>query len=97
MKRADLLKMHETLSAEALQIMRKKNEDYGADEDPFLNFRAFGAFGVLVRLSDKLARLRTYEERGEFSVKDESVRDTVLDAINYCIIYLAMKYEEEGR
>ena len=60
MTRADLLKMHEALCKDALDIMRKKNEDYGAEGDPFLNFRAFGSFGILVRLSDKLARLRTY-------------------------------------
>lgn len=97
MKRDDLLLMHETMCKEARDIMRKKNEDYAGESDPFANFRAFGSFGVLVRLSDKLARLRNYENRGEFSVKEESIQDTVLDAINYCIIYLAMKYEEAGR
>lgn len=67
--------------------MAKKNEDYGANEDPFRNFRAFGEFGILVRLSDKLARILTYVERGQLTVKDESVTDTLLDAINYLVLF----------
>ena len=88
--RADLLQRHEELCAYARKIMEKKNQDYGADGDPFRNFREFGTIGILVRLSDKLARIRTWEERGQFAV-DETLQDTVLDAINYLILYLAMK------
>lgn len=67
--------------------MEMKNKDYGADSDPFRNFREFGLLGILVRLSDKLARLRTFTERGELSVKDESVTDTIIDARNYLVLF----------
>jgi hypothetical protein len=90
MTREELLKLHADMSTHAASIMRKKNEDYGAETDPFRNFRAFGPYGILVRLSDKLSRLRTYEERGKFSVDDEGMEDTVLDAINYLVLYAAM-------
>lgn len=90
MTREELLKLHEEMGAKARSIMRKKNEDYGAETDPFRNFRTFGPYGILVRLSDKLSRLRTYEERGKFSVEDEGMEDTVLDAINYLVLYAAM-------
>lgn len=71
-----------------------KNQDYGANDDPFRNFRAFGSFGILVRLSDKLARILTYTERGELTVKDESVTDTVLDAINYLILFEGYRLDQ---
>ena len=90
--REDLLHLHEELTAKARQIMVKKNQDYGADADPFRNFRAFGRFGILVRLSDKLSRLRTFVERGSFAVEDEKVEDTVEDAINYLVLFLG--YDE---
>lgn len=92
-RRADLLQRHEELCNYARKIMEKKNQDYGADSDPFRNFREFGTYGILVRLSDKLARIRTWEERGQFAV-DETLQETVLDAINYLILYLAMKERE---
>lgn len=91
MKREELIKYHETLTEEARELMRKKNEDYGTGGDPFFNLREFGELGILVRLSDKLARLRIYIERGTFSVKDESFEDTIQDGINYLVLLGAMK------
>lgn len=91
--RGALSNQHNSLCSSALSLMMKKNADYACDTDLFRNFRYFGSLGVLVRLSDKLARLRTFEERNTFSVTDESLRDTVMDAINYLIIYYVMKQE----
>ena len=88
--REKLLRRHSEMCDQARAIMEKKNEDYGADADPFRNFRSFGAFGILVRLSDKLARMRGYIERGDFSVKDETFEDTGIDALNYVILLLAI-------
>src|SRR5688572_2671660 len=48
---------HEALCNKALDVMKKKNQDYASAGDPFRNFRMFEALGILVRLSDKLARL----------------------------------------
>lgn len=77
--------------------MEKKNQDYGANHDPFRNFREFGLLGILVRLSDKLARIRTFTERGELSVKDESVTDTIRDGINYLILFEGLRRDGEGK
>jgi hypothetical protein len=93
--RQDLYDLHNSLTQEALQIMRQKNDDYSSADDPYRNFREFGQLGILVRLSDKLARLRTFTERGELSVKDESVRDTVLDAINYLVLFEGYRSKSE--
>ena len=93
--RHDLYKLHKKLAHKALSLMSKKNADYAAQNDPYKNFRTFGRFGILVRLSDKLSRLQTFEERGRFSVKDESVEDTALDILNYVVLY--MGYEDDHK
>jgi hypothetical protein len=74
--------------------MVKKNQDYAHQSDPFRNFRMFGTFGILVRLSDKIARLRSFEESGQFVVEDERLEDTLLDIINYAVLYRAMRESE---
>lgn len=45
--------------------------------------------GIMVRLTDKMSRLSTFITTGEFKVKDEAVKDTVLDVINYVVILYA--------
>lgn len=92
--REKLFTLHSALSADALNLMKKKNMDYGGDTDPYRNFRLFGGLGILVRLSDKLARLRTFEERGKFSVEDEGVRDTIVDILNYAVLLYGYQLEE---
>jgi len=88
--RERLLRRHMELCKRAIEIMEAKNRDYGADEDPFRNFRSFGALGILVRLSDKLARMRGYIERGQLAVSDETFLDTGIDAINYVVLLLTI-------
>ena len=95
MTREELLQKHETLCAEARGLMKLKNADYACNADPFRNFRTFGELGFIVRMSDKLARLHSYCERGELSVRDESVEDTLLDLINYSVLLAA--YLQETR
>jgi len=92
--RSELLVLHNELSAKARELMTKKNHDYAVEQDVFRNFRTFGTLGVLVRLSDKLARLRSFEENNVFKVTDEALIDTILDTINYAVIYFAMKQED---
>jgi hypothetical protein len=91
--REQLLKLHSDVTAKAREVMTAKNHDYAHEGDVFRNFRYFGGLGILVRLSDKLARLRSFEENGTFKVEDEKLIDTVIDAINYAVIYLAYKQE----
>lgn len=91
--RTSLYAKHEEICRGAVELMVKKNHDYACEDDPYRNFRTFGTLGVLVRLSDKLSRLRSFEENGSFAVEDEKLLDTVRDAINYLVIYYQMKQE----
>jgi len=86
-KRQHLLDRHKELCAAAHSLMEKKNQDYASDNDPFRNFRMAGRKGIPVRLGDKVARLMSFCERGDLKVSDESVEDTVLDIINYAILF----------
>jgi hypothetical protein len=76
----------------ARAIIEKKNQDYGGGLDAYANFRGASFFGVspvtgiILRVSDKLMRLKTYQDTGALLVKDESVTDSLLDIINYMII-----------
>lgn len=96
-----LFELHEKLSKDALKLMEGKNHDYrGGSGDPFANFRASltlgidPRLGILIRMSDKLARISTFIHKGTLKVKDEGVRDTVLDLINYSVLLQAMIDEE---
>ena len=96
MNRQSLLNLHSQLTTEARALMEAKNHDYsgGRDSrDPFLNFTRVEKLGItdtktgfLVRMTDKISRLITFTRNGEFKVKDEALRDTILDLINYSIL-----------
>jgi|GEM_PF-1796421 len=84
--------MWETFN-QCLAISRRKNADYATDSDPLANFRACQQFGVpltkgiMVRLSDKFARIGNLLDR-EAQVKDEAIADSIMDAIDYLAILL---------
>jgi hypothetical protein len=88
----ELIQFHIKICQKARDLMEKKNSDYGGVDEPFRNFHGFGAYGILVRLSDKIARMRTFLEKLKnkepMAVISESVEDTAIDAINYVILFL---------
>lgn len=100
MTRYDLMALHQALGSAAWSLMEKKNEDYANGDDPFLNFRAsenynvHPAKGILIRMSDKMSRINSYIERGDFKVEDEGLRDTAIDIINYTVLLVGLLEEE---
>ena len=110
MTRPELLKLHEELCNEARKLMEQKNHDYAGGPKtttPFLNFQRVEAMGImstelgfLVRMTDKMSRLTIFCQEGTFEVQDESLRDTILDVINYGVLlygYILSKSVEEQR
>lgn len=90
--RSEYLAFFYSMLARMREITQKKNNDYGGAEDPFKNFREFGELGILVRMSDKWARIKTaLKEKRELQVADESVEDTILDLSIYCLLLLAYR------
>lgn len=97
MNRDELMDFFDEAIDEARQLIASKNHDYAGEggDNPFANFTRVESLGItstergfLVRLTDKLSRLSSFCESGNFQV-DESVRDTCLDIVNYAILYLA--------
>jgi len=91
MNRKQLIEKLTQYQKAELALVQKKNRDYASDKDPFANFQMFGELGFLVRLSDKLMRLKQIFERGEISVTDESVKDTLMDLSNYANLLMAYR------
>lgn len=83
---------------EMKRIRAAKNSDYtGTTDDPFANFNMSRALGIcetetalLVRMVDKIARLKSFIEKGSHAVKDESVKDSCIDLANYALIFAGL-------
>ena len=101
MNRRELFELHRDLSEDALEVMKNKNEDYSSNNDPFANFKGSQSLnidpvkGALIRCSDKLSRISSFIDNGTLKVKDESVKDTIIDLINYSVLIYGMIQEEE--
>lgn len=69
------------IQSEGLELFIRKNADYGD------SYKQYGLIGVLVRLQDKINRCLNISKNG-ISVKDESLRDTLIDLHNYAAMAL---------
>ena len=75
---------HKKICDELNDIYIKKNKDYG---DSFgKTFREEGFASARIRLGDKLNRFSRLSRGHEQNVKDESIRDTLIDLANYAIM-----------
>ena len=78
-----------------------KSRDYGSEHDPLANIRNGALFvgiepwkGAMVRLSDKVTRLATFNRTG--SLHHEGVEDNLLDLASYALLALLLYREEHG-
>ena len=77
---------HMKLCKELNEIYAAKNHDYG---DSFKKTRdELGDIAILVRLYDKLGRLKTLLMGADAKVKGESISDTLKDLTNYALMEL---------
>ncbi len=76
------------LSHEAYMLFLKKNADYGN------SISICGLPGVVVRLLDKLSRAAVVSQNA-IQVKDETLRDTLLDISNYAL--MGVRLIEQGK
>lgn len=74
---------HNNICGELHELYRKKNHDYG---DSFhKGYEEFGLTMAAIRISDKVNRFKTLIKSVR-QCNDESIRDTLLDTANYCIM-----------
>lgn len=99
MTRTEFIKELENIYAESVDISRAKNQDYAQDDDPFQNFRMSEFMGVsipraiLVRVTDKLVRVANLLDKDPV-VANESVEDTIKDALNYLAFILIYRRQK---
>lgn len=75
---------HKKLCDELNALYAKKNHDYG---DSFhQTFVEEGMAMSRIRLGDKLNRFKTLSRKSDQMVRDESLRDTLLDLANYALM-----------
>lgn len=78
------VKAHKEICDYLNKLYEQKNHDYG---DSFhQTFVEEGMAMARIRLGDKFLRFKTLTRSGEQQIKDESVRDTLLDLANYAIM-----------
>ena len=77
---------HEKICRELHNLYQRKNADYG---NSFAKVREEIPNAILVRLSDKLNRLKSLmQDNKQQMVKNESIDDTLMDLANYAIMEL---------
>lgn len=76
------------VQTEALALFTRKNEDYGDA------FAEYGVIGVLMRIEDKLKRAMSITKNGVNLVRDEGIRDTLIDLHNYAAMAIMLMDEE---
>ena len=89
----DRLKTHKKLTEDLHDLYVRKNADYG---DSFRKVREDIPNAILVRLSDKMNRLKTLmtKPEDEQKVMDESIDDTLMDIANYALLELVERYAD---
>jgi hypothetical protein len=106
MNTEELLNLHDQTCEKCKAIMIKKNSDYTGGSkatDIFANFNASMMLnihpvqGLLLRLIDKVQRIRSFTNDKELSVPNESVEDACEDIVNYAILAKAMLIEERKK
>ena len=107
----NVIDKHIAICQEARDIVGKKGHDYNKQQqengDTLGNMRLAKDIGLaesycqstMIRLFDKMMRLQSLTRSPTTTtaeVKDESVSQTIRDAINY-LVYLQIFYEEESK
>lgn len=85
------------LQDEIYMLFQKKNSDYGDA------FKENGSIGTLIRIKEKVGRLKNFINIGPHgitykntlpNVVDESIRDTLMDLNSYSLMMLMLLDEE---
>ena len=74
------------ITQQMIEVHERKNQDYGNSFDKTLD--EFGLVAGLIRINDKVSRLKSIYKSSEVRVKDERIEDTLLDLANYAVMSL---------
>ncbi len=76
-----------SIQNDGLELFIKKNKDYGDA------FSTYGVVGVIMRMEDKMRRYLSITSSGVNLVNDESLKDTLIDLMNYSTMALMLLNE----
>lgn len=65
-------------------LLARKNADYGNSFSE--QYTEYGMLSALIRLDDKMRRLKTLRTANEVRVKDEAIADSLLDMAGYALL-----------
>lgn len=71
------------IATELARLVISKQKDYGHE-----NILAFGEFGILVRVNDKIARLKNLQDK---EVSNEPTEDSWKDMAGYSILAIMLR------
>lgn len=100
----EVITMLEETTNSLKDTLRKKSSDYTGGEgskDPFANFKATETLdvdpviGVMIRIMDKIQRIRSFVYDGKLKVSNESVYDAFDDIKEYHQIMAELAEEAE--
>lgn len=102
----DYIEYIKNFHKDASEIVEKKCVDYAGKEDPLRNFRDAALLagvtveqGMLVRMADKIARIRNLTaKKDSLGEVGEKLEDTLMDLSNYASIlsyYCASTYKDQ--
>jgi hypothetical protein len=75
---------HQYLCKVLNDVYTAKNEAYG---DAFgKTFQELGIISAITRMTDKFQRIKALAMGASNHVKDESIKDSLLDLANYCLM-----------
>lgn len=90
------VKRHREICEKLNKIYEQKNHDYGNSFGE--TFEKLGIISAVTRLSDKYNRICSLATKSESErqVKDENIKDTLIDMANYAIMtIIEMENEKE--
>ena len=87
------------------EIIKQKSADYsGGSDDALANFRlseqlglADAEIGLLIRLVDKIQRIKSFLAKGSLEVPNESAQDAARDIIGYSVALLALLEDKKPK
>ncbi len=79
------------VTSSMLDTYKRKNADYGNSFDESID--EHGDIAFVVRADDKMRRIKQLHKQAA-QVSDESMRDTVADLANYCVMWLMREQGE---
>ena len=83
----------EEITKKMIDLHQRKNQDYGNSFTNTLN--EFGLVAGLIRMNDKMNRLKSIYKSSDVRVNDERIEDTLIDLANYAVMSLEWLTEKK--